>query len=96
VLLSYLLFSTTRWPSVAGACLVGAGSALDSWLGEPAASVLAGPPFVIGVVPPPIVADESGLLGTLSEYSRDSTMVFLRRCSSSREVLSALMLRFAK
>jgi hypothetical protein len=45
VLLSYLLFSSTLCPSVVGACLVGAGSLLDSWLGDPAVSVLGGPPF---------------------------------------------------
>lgn len=41
-LASYLLFSSTRCVSVAGACRVGAGSELeDSWLGEPTASVRA-------------------------------------------------------
>jgi hypothetical protein len=44
-------------------------------------SVLAGPPLLLGIVEPPIVADESGLLGTLSEYSVDSMLfiAFLRR-----------------
>jgi len=96
VLLSYLLFSTTRCPSVVGACLVGAGSLLDSWLGEPAVSVRAGPPFESGGFDPPIVADDSGLFGTLSEYSRESTMDFFRRCSSARAWRSALMPRLAK
>lgn len=47
MLLSYLLFSPTRSDSVAGACLVGAGSLLASWLGEPVLSVRAGLPFVV-------------------------------------------------
>lgn len=94
-LASYLLFSNTRSPSVAGACLVGAGSLLDSWLGDPAVSVRAGPPFVAGTVPP-MVADDRGRLGTFSEYSSDSTTLFFRRCSSKRALRSASMLRFAK
>lgn len=94
-LASYLLFSATLWPSVAGACLVGAGSLLDSWLGEPAVSVLAGPPFATPPFDPPMVADESGRVGTFSEYSSESTMAFFFRCSSSRNWRSALMLFFA-
>ena len=43
---SYLLFSLTLCPSLSGACLVGAGSKVASWLGEPELSALAGPPFV--------------------------------------------------
>lgn len=96
MLLSYLLFSTTRCPSVVGACLVGAGSLLDSWLGDPTVSVLAGPPFWSGGFVPPIVAEDSGLLGTLSEYSRESTMAFFRRCSSARARRSASISLFAK
>jgi hypothetical protein len=95
-LASYLLFSATLWPSVAGACLVGAGSLLDSWLGEPAVSVLAGPPFATPPVDPPMVAEESGRFGTFSEYSSESTMAFFFRCSSNRDWRSALMLFFAK
>ena len=79
VLLSYLLFSTTLWPSVAGACLVGAGSLLDSWLGEPAVSVRAGPPLADAPIDPPIAADDSGRVGTFEEYSTDSIIIFRLR-----------------
>ena len=95
-LASYLLFSTTLWPSVVGACLVGAGSLLDSWLGEPAVSVRGGPPFATAPVVPPMVAEERGRFGTFSEYSSDSTMAFFLRCSWSLDWRSALMLCFAK
>ena len=95
-MLSYLLFSSTLCASVAGACRVGAGSELDSWLGEPAVSVRAGEPLVARMAEPPIAADDSGRLGTLSEYSRDSTICFFLRCSLSRACRSALMLRLAK
>src|SRR3569833_56208 len=99
VVLSYLLFSSTLCDSVAGACLVGAGSAVDSWLGEPAVSVLAGEPLPLPLAmdaEPPMAADESGLLGTLSEYSRDSIMALRVCCSFSRAIRSSLMLLFAK
>jgi hypothetical protein len=95
VLVSYLLFSTTRCDSVDGACLVGAGSLLDSWLGEPAVSVLAAGPgpllFVSGVSVPPIAADDSGRLGTLSEYSIDSMASFCFFRWSNFAFRSALM-----
>jgi hypothetical protein len=58
VLLSYLLFSTTLCPSVAGACLVGAGSPLASWLGDPEGSVLGGFPLPLSLVEAPIVAED--------------------------------------
>lgn len=48
MLLSYLLFSATRCNSVAGACLVGAGSLLASEFGEEALSVRAGTPSLGG------------------------------------------------
>jgi hypothetical protein len=97
VLLSYLLFSTTLCLSVVGACLVGAGSRLDSWLGEPAVSVLAGAPLLVArLADPPIASEEIGRVGTLEEYSRDSIMAFLFRCSSAFAWRSALMLFFAK
>lgn len=84
-LASYLLFSKTLCFSVAGACLVGAGSLFASWLGEPAVSVRGGVVVpLVGAVEPPIVAEDSGRLGTLSEYSRDSIADFLRRWSSRR------------
>lgn len=84
VLDSYLLFSTTLSVSVAGACLVGAGSALDSWLGEPTASVRAGaPPLPLPAADAlPMVAEERGRVGTLSEYSRESTTALRRFCSA--------------
>lgn len=57
---SYLLFSLTLCPSLSGACLVGAGSIVASWLGDPEWSDLGGPPFVF---------EE---LGYVAVYSRDS------------------------
>ncbi len=82
-LLSYLLFSNTLWFSVAGACLVGAGSLLDSWLGDPAVSVLAGPPF-------------SAAASLMAEASSESAMAFFLRCSIMRAWRSALMFCLAK
>jgi hypothetical protein len=92
---SYLLFSNTLSCSVVGACRVGAGSLLASWLGDPAVSVRTGV-AVPGFPDPPIVAEENGRLGTLLEYSRDSTADFFRLCSSRRAWRSALIWRLAK
>lgn len=89
--LSYLLFSSTRSFSVVGACLVGAGS-YCSLLGDPTGSIFGSPPFRAEV---PMVEEEPGCAGTLSEYSSDSTMFFFLRCSSRRAWRSALMLRLA-
>lgn len=87
--LSSLLFSPTRSDSVAGACLVGAGSLLlASWLGEPALSVLAGPPFV--------VAEEADGLDAGPEYSRECTSCFFLRACSSLALRSALISCLAK
>lgn len=87
-LASYLLFSNTCCFSVAGACRVGAGSSLASWLGEPDGSVR-------GDVAP-MVDEEPGWLGTFSEYSMDSIICFFRRDDSYLAARSALMLCFAK
>jgi hypothetical protein len=104
-LLSYLLFSSTRCDSVVGACRVGAGSLLDSWLGEPAASVRGGPPLfalaaaalaVATEAVPPNAEEERGRLGTLSEYSIDSIICFFLRWASNFAARSALMERLAK
>jgi hypothetical protein len=83
VLLSYLLFTIGSCPSTDGPCLGGADSEA---------------PLVAAIaMPPPIVAELNGLLGTLSEYSSDSTIDdFFRRCSSYFAVRSALILRLAK
>jgi hypothetical protein len=62
---SYLLFSLILCPSVCGACLVGAGSIVASWLGEPEWSDLGAPPFFAR----PPLEDVVDLLGTLEEYS---------------------------
>jgi hypothetical protein len=67
VLLSYLLFSSTRCASVAGACLVAAGSLPASWLGEPEESVLAASEAYDSL--PPMDDEEPGWVGTFSEYS---------------------------
>jgi hypothetical protein len=76
---------------------VGAGSNVDSWLGEPEWSDLAGPPFVKpSFADPDILDDDAGWLGALAEYSRDSC-IRLRFCSASnRAARSALIDCFAK
>ena len=98
VLLSYLLFSTTLCPSVAGACRVGAGSPLASWLGDPEGSVRAGVAVpLLSVDPEPPMAEADRFFdGTLFECSSESIICFFRRASSNRACRSALMLRFAK
>ena len=63
---SYLLFSLILCPSVCGAWLVGAGSIVASWLGEPELSDLGAPPLFAR---PPTLENVVGLLGTLEEYS---------------------------
>ena len=80
--LSYLLFSITRWPSVVGACLVGAGSRPASLLGEPVWSVLAGPEPLS-----PLPSDS---------YSSDRWFRFCCRNSSDLARRSALICLFAK
>jgi len=87
VSLSYLLFSATRSDSVAGACLVGAGSLLASWLGEPALSVLAGVPLAVAAVAVEVWPPE---------YSNDLISYFFRRASSSFALRSALISFLAK
>ena len=90
-LASYLLFSNTCCFSVAGACRVGAGSSLASWLGEPDGSVRG------DVVPvAPMVDEDPGWLGTFCEYSKDSIICFFRRDDSYLAARSALMLCLAK
>lgn len=70
--LSYLLFSTIRWSSLSGACLVGAGSVFDSWLGEPTVSVRGGALLGSLLLESPMAEDEPGWDGTLPPCSSDS------------------------
>ena len=92
MLLSYLLFSKTRSRSVAGACCVGAGSEVASWLGDPDGSVRAGVRPLLLL--PMFEADDP--LEMFSPYSRDCIICLLRRKSSILACLSALILFLAK